>query len=257
MSQSYLKTLFRRFFGKPLEIQLVEACEAIPGLRKEGHNDELEFDYLRILELAESLRAELLPRGIVILANDLECLEETFLGENGRTTEARVKTEFTVTNGWKEIKLCSYGSARDENGFAIAIAQTMGLKALLKRISLTYGKEDDMEARRWALPPSQETTHQTRRQLAYQGRAWEDAVRNSGKTEQEIEALLSQAMGQKLTSDDIAALPPEAFDQALKLVIQHSDLTEVLEMSKRSVKRGPQPIVESLDHSDPTELAGD
>ena len=236
---SYIKRLV---FSKPLEIQLVEACEAIDGLRKLGTNEELDFDYLRILDLANAIREQLLPRGIVILPSDLECIEEILETPEGRMIECRVKTEFDITDGRKHLKLSSYGSARDGHGFAIAIAQTFALKSLLKRLSMIFGEEDDPEVPRWAhrVP---ETTHQQKRQKEYQGRAWADAVRSSGKPAEEINAMLTEAMGLAVTSEKITSLPAEDFNIAMQLLVRNSDMTNILEMSRdQAAKKEPQKI---------------
>ena len=57
------------------------------------------------------------------------------------------------------------------------------------------------------------------------------------RSEQEIEGILSEAMNKPVTSELIIALPREGFDVAMKLLVQHSDMTQVLEQSKRAAKR--------------------
>lgn len=217
--------------GKPLEIRLVEACAAVKSLRKNGTHDELGFDYLRIMDLANELREQLLPRGIVLIPNDLECIEEI----SGESVEARVKTEFTVTDGRRELKICSYGFAKDENGYAVAIAQTAGLKALLKRLSLIYGEEDDPETPKWV-------RHERKRVGQYQERALNSAILNSGRTREQVEALISKGIGKDVTVADIASLPREGFEVAMKILTHESDLTEVLEQSRAALKKEPQKI---------------
>ena len=231
MVLSYLKNLL---FAKPLELQLVEACEAIPGLRKLGTNEDLGFDYLRIQELANAVRDQLLPRGIVMLPNDLECEISYWTSPEGRMADARVKTEFTFTQGRRSLKLCSYGSASDPNGYAVAIAQTMGLKALLKRLSLIYGEGDDPEVPRWAQHPGEK-----KRVQQYQERALDAAVRNSGRTRAQIEAMISKGIDRPVTVVDIASFPRETFDIAMKIITKNSDLSEVL---TASVAKAKEPV---------------
>jgi hypothetical protein len=256
MFLSYLKNLL---FSKSIEAQLVEACEAIPGLRKLGTNETLEFDYLRIQELANALREQLHRRGIVMLPNDLEC-EVTYWdsvdgeGHPQRMADARVKTEFTFSQGRRNLKLTAFGAASDPNGYAVAIAQTMGLKSLLKRLSLIYGEEDDPEVPRWAQRPS-ENSRQTKRVRQYQERALDSALRNSGRTRQQVEALISEGIGKSVTVADIAAFPRETFDIAMKIITQNSDLEEVLTKSIAKAK-GPQPVVAAMDKMR-DEIAGD
>jgi hypothetical protein len=246
-----MATSYHWWQRKPLELELVEACEAIPGLRKLGTNDVLDFDYLRIQELTSAIREQLLPRGIVMLPNDLECEVTYWDSPDGRMADARVKTEFTFTQGRRNLKLCSFGSASDPNGYAVAIAQTMGLKALLKRLSLIYGDEDDPEVPRWA----QHHPGEKKRIQQYQDRALDAAVRNSGRTSAQIEAMISAGVGRTVTLAEIATFPRETFDIAMKIITHNSDLSEVLTESVAKA-RGPQPVVAAIDHT-PDELAGD
>jgi hypothetical protein len=243
MATSYLKRLFW-FLRKPLAVELAEACEAVEGLRKSGHNDDLDFDYLKILDLAEELRAELLPRGIAIIPNDLECIEKSWSTAEGITmTEVRVKTEFEVTDGHRRIVKSAYGGARDSNGYAIAIAQTMALKSWLKRTAMIFGKEDDAELGRWAPYPGEAAQVRT-----YQGRALNAALRTCGLTKEGAEALLTKIMGFPITTEGIADLPRKDFDVAMAALTKHQDMAEVLELSKDIAKaKKPQPVVAVMD----------
>jgi hypothetical protein len=245
-----MATSYHWWQRKPLELQIVEACEAIPGLRKLGTNETLDFDYLRIQELANAIREQLLPRGIVMLPNDLECEETVYQTTDGRMTDARVKTEFTFTKGSRSIRLCSFGSARDPNGYAVAIAQTMGLKSLLKRLSLIYGDQDDPEVPRWA-----QYHGEKKRVMEYQERAYRAAVQNSGRTREQVEAVISEGLGRPVTSDDIIHFPRQSFDVAMKIITKEGDLSEVLKQSVAKA-RGPQPVTSILDHVPTDEMTG-
>jgi hypothetical protein len=156
------------------------------------------------------------------------------------------------------------------DGKALFAAQTGALKSWLKRLGLIFGDRDDpeMEARSEARPQQEVDDELPRQKLAqarYQARAWAAALATCGRTGPEIEAILSEAMGQPLTSDSIIALPREGFDVAMKLLVQHSDLTEVLHQSKRAAaaakrKRAngsPQPIVEAFEHQPVDEMTGE
>src|ERR1700677_1153865 len=122
-----------RFLGwaKPLALELAEACNAVQSLRKEGYNEEEDFHFLKILDLANQLRAELLPPGIVIIPSDLECIGTDWMS-GGKTVQGiRIKTEFEITDGRRKLLKSAYGSARVGN-YDVAVAQTMALKSLLK-----------------------------------------------------------------------------------------------------------------------------
>jgi hypothetical protein len=274
MATAYQR-LVRRFFPKSLAANLADACASVSGVLKKGDNGT--FTYLRILDVANALRDELFSRGIVIIPSDVECNLEMFESDvaGRRITEVRVKTEFTLTDGRSEKVYAAYGVGRDMDGKALFAAQTGALKSWLKRLGLIFGDRDDPEIEQRATPELQdELPRQKLAQARYQARAWSAALATCGRTEPEIEAILSEAMGREVTSGLIIALPREGFDVAMKILTQHSDLTKVLEDSKRAAKRrktaervadtdamgrkkarGPQPIVEALDQ--PSELTGD
>ncbi len=242
---SYLKRLF---FPKSLEVQLAEACEAVNGIRKNGTNDDGGYRFIRILDIANALRAELLPRGIVLIPNDLECEEFTVQTADGPAIEVRVKTEFTLTDGRRSLKFCSYGYGRDQDGKAVFIAQTGALKAWYKRISLLYGEEDDPEVPQSQRPDRSHryetgtwARHEKSRLAAYQARAWDSGVRNSGMTPEQVEAMISKGIGRTVASEEIIALPSKDFDVAMQILLRNSDLTDVLERSRKEAEQRKQP----------------
>jgi hypothetical protein len=246
--ERFMATSYRKkWFGwlrprKSLALQLAEACESVKGLRKNGvHDDggEDKFAYLKILDLANELREELLPRGIVIIPNDVECIQESWNNLDGRhVTEVRIKTEFEITDGKRTLVKSAYGSSRNGSGFALAIAQTLALKSWLKRLGLIFGEEDDAEESRWGTWPRE--AEQVRN---YQERALAAALKTCGLTKEGVEALLTKIMGFPITTEGIAALPRKDFDVAMKALMKHGDLAEVLELSKQAATnraKGPQ-----------------
>ena len=260
-------TIYQRIcaflFPQSIAARLAEACAAVSNLKKLGNNGE--YSYLRIVDIADAMRDELFSRGILVIPNDLECNVAQFAAPDpvGRViTEVRVKTEFTVTDGKQSLVFAAYGTGRDMDAKALFAAQTGALKSWLKRLGLIFGERDDPEVEARA-PEPDELPRQKAAQSRYQERAWSAVLATCGRTESEIEALLSEAMGYPVASADIVALDRAGFDVAMKLVTQHSDMTQVLEQSKRAVSKrkksngSPQPILDSLDHSDPQEMGGD
>ena len=228
------KSFLRRWlFPKPLALELAEACDNVKGLRKDGWNEEEEFHYLKVLDLANELRAELLPRGIVIIPNDTECVETSWEIDGQIVTAIRIRTEFQITDGHRSLVKTSYGSARNGN-YAVTVAQTMALKSLLKRLGLIFGDEDDAEARRWAPWPGEKQGVRN-----YQERALNAGLKACGMTPRGAEAMFSKVMGFPITLDGIAALPRKDFDIAMTALRKHEDLAEVLEMSKRIIEEKP------------------
>jgi hypothetical protein len=242
-------------FRKSIGARLVEACEAAASVSKKGNNGQ--YSYLRILDIADTLRDEFFSRGLVLIPNDVECNERMFASDvAGRhATEVRVKTEFTVTDGRKSLVFAAYGTGRDLDGKALFIAQTGALKSWLKRLGLIFGDRDDPEVA--VMPVPEESPRAILAQANYQERAWAAALRTSGKTSEQVESYLSAAFGFEVTSEKITALSREQFDIALQWLMRNGDLAETLELSKKAVaKKKAQPIVAVMD-ADPEELTGD
>jgi hypothetical protein len=135
--------------GEPTVPTLVEkiaaACKDVAAVKVEGN--EIEFPYLRILDLAHELRGRLFSQGIVIVADDLsiETSERDSEIPGRWWTNAVVKCKFTATDGSDSLAGQAYGYGRDMDGFAVSLAQTYALKSWLKRLSLTFGERDDSE----------------------------------------------------------------------------------------------------------------
>jgi hypothetical protein len=106
-----------------------------------------EYAYLRILDLANALRDDLLKAGILVIPRDdwsrVTAVESPITDRPW--TSAEVRTTFTITDGIQELKSVGHGFARDLDGKAVAIAQTAALKSFLKRLTLTFGDLDDPE----------------------------------------------------------------------------------------------------------------
>jgi len=236
-----------------LQTQLREACASIPRLVKTQEQGD-EFATVRILDIANAFREELFKRGLLIIPNDVEVVSESFAltDPNRWVTEVRVKTQFTVTDGKRRVIYSSYGSGRDMDGRALAIAQTGALKAWLKRIGLLFGEWDEPghAVEQKIKPPMPELVpRQQVRQAEYQERAWRAALATCGKTSSQVEAFLSTAFAFSVTTDDITTLSPDQFDIAMQwLTNSGDDLTGTLELSKQALGRGrPQPVAAALE----------
>lgn len=132
---------------KSLVEKIAECCKGVE-VAKLGDNGE--YAYLRILDIANALREKLFAAGVLIIPSDVECeltdgeqLPET----SRRYTCAKVKTDFSLTDGNEEIHFSAYGYARDMDAKCVAIAQTAALKSFLKRLALIFGDYDDPEVR--------------------------------------------------------------------------------------------------------------
>lgn len=123
--------------SKSLSQKLIDIVAEMPRLTKNGHR--ADFSYLQISDLANAFYGRAKTAGVVVIPDDLEC---TLTADS-----ALVKTRFTIfDDGDEEFIVCSYGFAREDGKWgALPIAQTMALKALLKRLGMTFGEEDDAE----------------------------------------------------------------------------------------------------------------
>ena len=127
--------------------KIAAICKSIDPVMREGTADA-GFAYLRVLDIANALREKLFDAGILIVPNDVQCFVERWESEvtDRHWSSAHVKTEFAIGDGSsRELRLTCYGYARDLDGHAVSIAQTMALKSLLKRLGLIFGEYDDPE----------------------------------------------------------------------------------------------------------------
>jgi len=215
-----------------------------------------EFAYLRILDIANALRDELLSRGLLLIPDDVSCWRDTWLNADGRVvTQCGVETEFELTDGRFSKRWKSFGLGQDIDGFAMSIAQTMAIKAWLKRVGLIFGERDDQE---------KEQSEQERPLFAreaprledYKLRAFREACLEMNIASDEAEDLLSQRMGEEVTIEKLLKLSPKKFDFAIAVLKGQKDLTGDLKRSVEIVKGKAQPIVAVLDHKEEI-VAGD
>jgi len=207
----------------------------VKAVQKNGKHDKEKWPYLRVLDLANALRSRLLAKGILLIPDDVERWSESFQSDRDgrRWTEAGVQTQFTITDGKQSLTFASYGVGQDSEGCAMSKAQTMALKAWLKRIGLIFGEYDDQE--KGVSEP--EATPRERLALAnFQERAWHSAVEKSGKTSTQIESFLRQKFN--IAPNEIASLSPREFEEkAMPWLLTNGDLEETLELSKKAAKK--------------------
>jgi phage FluMu protein gp41 len=239
-----------QFLGwrESIETRLAAACAEVGGLKMKGDNGS--YPYLRMSDIADALRGPLFSRGLVLIANDVECHERIFSSPNPDRayTEFRVRTEFTVSDGRQSRVYSAYGVGRDMDGKALFAAQTGAMKSWLKRLGLIFGERDDPEVE--ARKEPEELPKQKAAQLRYQKSAWKSVIASSGKTEAELLQIVGEAMGE-MSTDKLLSLSREDFDRAMKAALQDDgNLTELLTRSVKEAKARrakPQPIVEAID----------
>ena len=131
--------------------KLAEACDAVGGVEKKGHNDAQRYKYVKAADIAKAIRHELFGRGIVILQHEHEpeYLEVELTPDRDnkprKAFEVRIQIEFRVTAGTTSISLDAYGTARDSGDKAIWKAKTGALKYFLRGLGLIPDEKDDPE----------------------------------------------------------------------------------------------------------------
>ncbi len=243
MSRTYTKpSLLNRLaeligWRKSLAEELAEVCDTVVQLRKKGLNEEdpdNPYPYLAIVDMCDELKGELFQRGIMFVPTDLEQeVQQISDDRDGRTIErCVVRTSFELVRKNERLSMgASLGSARDRSDKALAIAQTAAFKAWLKRITMIYGREDDPEAKRDSATPREAV-----RASSYQKRAWGAGVRDSGVTPETISAELTKLMGFPIDSEQIPSLPQADFENCMKWLLSHQDLTGPLAASVEQIK---------------------
>jgi hypothetical protein len=241
---------------KPLALKLAHACRAVQGVIKQGKNG---FQYLRITDLSTLFREELFKRGIVIIPNDLECKKQCYEPESKSErwlTVVEVKTEFVIMDGIETLKFCAYGidSDREEGWKAMATAQTMALKAFLKRMGMIFGENDDAEVAEEDRGSITRYPREAQRLAEYQERVWTSSLKSCGKTSQQVEEFLSTAFKFPVTSKEITGLSTSDFDIAIRWLLTNADsngeLVNTMEISKQvaqNKKAKAQPVVAAMD----------
>lgn len=242
--------VIRRLHEKPLTEEICEVFDSVAELRKLGENLEdpdNKYHYLRISDICAAFRGVLLERGILLVPEDVEREVELVSDKtDGTTLEAcTVKTKFSVKRRGDVLELgTAFGYAKDRSDKALAIAQTAALKAQLKRMSLTYGKDEDPETNsRETLGPRESV-----RLHSFQRRAWDAAVRESGLTHEKISDEMSKIMGFAIWSENVPDLPVENFEICMQWLSQHQDLSTQWGNAFEAIKaRKPQPVVNIAD----------
>lgn len=176
--------------------KIANACKDVAAVKVEG--DNLEFRYLRIVDLAEAIRGNLFREGIIILPDDIEAnVEYVQAAASDRWwTRAKVVTEFTITDGVTSLKVRGVGHAQDLDGFAFEKAKTYALKSFLKRLGLIFGDFDDPERRDDDIsdlrPDLQKELDEQRPFTPQQVKDYQRALKVHGRTADEESAFMRQ-----------------------------------------------------------------
>jgi hypothetical protein len=214
---------FFNLFPKALARELAEVCANLTAIKKLGHNEEDDYDFLRIVDVCDALKAELFRRGILFLPTDLEQTHEFIRNPEGEVVErCIVRTAFTVIRGDKRLELgTSFGSAQNRADKALAVAQTAAFKAWLKRLTMTYGVDEDPEAspHTEAKPEESASSREAVRIAAYQRRALNAAIGASGISYDRLSEDFSRIMGFPIQAAEVADLQEKDFEVVMKWLL--------------------------------------
>ena len=246
--QSYPKRA--RVQKKSLISELAEVLTKVHDIQKTKGGDA-PFAYLRILDIANAVRDQLLTRGILLIPNDVNWWREAWTNQDGRVeTQCFVETEFELTDGRRSRKWKSCGMGQSVDGYAMAIAQTMAIKAWLKRVGLIFGEWDDPERDHQSDYSRARFPREDIRLQEYRERALREACSTLGMTEEAALELLSQRFEETVTLDKLKRLATKKFDFAIQVLLGQRDLVADLSKSVEEITKAngkPQPIVTVLD----------
>jgi hypothetical protein len=243
-----------------LVAKLAEACNAVGGVEKKGRNDFQKYSYVKAADVAKEIRHKLFSRGILVL-----------ISEKGWSELGRIKTnsgselplmqlmaEVSFTDGIETVgPLTAFATAMDSGDKAIYKAKTGLLKYALRGLGLIPDEKDDPEfdeavdeqtdPRAVHAEPGSKRKSKIKE---FQIRGWDSAVRQTGKTAQQVATFLKV----RYSATSISELTPEEFNEAIKWAVGTEELVNTLAASVAAVKKQPEP---SEPHYEPLTSTGD
>lgn len=131
---------------KPFLVRLRDAVAAVDAVEKKGVNAKQNYKYVRAADVTNALRHELYSRDIIVLQNELECVNsgETKTNSGGVLREKTIKIQYTVQDviSPEKLVLDAYGVAMDTGDKAIYKAKTGALKYFLRGLGLIPDESD-------------------------------------------------------------------------------------------------------------------
>jgi hypothetical protein len=251
-------------YTNSLAAKLAAACDAVGGVEKKGRNEFQCYNYVKAADIAKAIRHELFSRGILVLIDEKEWVQERMIKTNsgGEVPLMRLRAEITFRDEKESLgPLTAFATAFDSGDKAIYKAKTGLLKYALRGLGLIPDEKDDPEFDEAVdeatdprvIDPGTKASRKKNAKLhEYQARAWDSAVRESGKTAAQVATFLrvrfSAANVMELTQDD--------FKDAIKWAVGTEDLAKTLATSRDAVRnKPPRPVVAALDRT--LEAAGD
>lgn len=236
---------------KSLVAKLAEACNAVGGVAKKGHNDRQNYDFVRAADVAKAIRRELFKRGIILLADHKAVSETEVKTISGGTLRYLTLTvEYTLLDGDSSERIVStaYGIAMDSGDKALYKAQTAAQKYYLRNLGLIPDEKDDLEADESVdEATSQATAKFTKHEKLAdaQIRAWNIATGKNGKTEGQKTLYLRRRWNRESVGD----LSKDEFATAIRWACgsTEEEFAASLEFINGKKRKGAQPIVEAAE----------
>jgi hypothetical protein len=191
---------------KSLVSKLAEACDEVGGIEKKGRNMAQSYDYVKAADVAKAIRHELFKRGVVIIPDEVECLNRQMefrnaKGETRQVNEVQVKTAYVITDGAETLTMHGFGIAWDSGDKAIYKAKTGALKYFLRGLGLIPDEKDDPEADETIdkITRAEKRFSDARISDVNKREFWKEA-RKTGKSNDQISAYLAD-LGYKQTEE--------------------------------------------------------
>jgi hypothetical protein len=245
-----------------LAAKLAEAMNEVGGVEKKGRNQAQNYDYVKAADVAKALRYELFKRGIVIIPNELECIAKQIeftnaKGEKRQSNEVQIKTAYHITDGTETLVMHGIGIAWDSGDKAIYKAKTGSLKYFLRGLGLVPDERDDPEfdnaplvdkkaERTFKKGFEKKTADQARNITPAEAKVFWDAVKNNGKTEEQVKArfrILKIAETKEMHYSDYEAELKWAASEVLPPVHNFAKL-----FAKAKAKKIPENDVKRIGH---------
>lgn len=190
---------------KSLAAKLAEAMNEVGGIAKLGKNTSQNYDYVKAADVAKALRHQLFQRGIVVIPDEVECINKQLSftnakGDQRQVNEVQVKTAYHITDGTETLVMHGIGIAWDSGDKAIYKAKTGALKYFLRGLGLIPDEKDDPEfdkdaplvdkkaEAKFKKDFERKTVDQARNITPAEAKVFWAAVKKGGKTTEQVKA---------------------------------------------------------------------
>ncbi len=205
--------------------KVAQAFRSVGRIKRAGRNTTRDYPFTRASDVLEAVRDKLLSQDVLIHIDEGEPLYVAVAQSNGgeQITECRLPVTYTFMDEKSELKPMRFnGIGRDVEDKSLAKAQTGAQKSLLKRFGLMVEDADEFDGDRderydgdtplLDTPPPRTPSSQQPVTPA-QRRAFGEACKSSGKTDEEILQYLFSAHQVSNVSD---LKRGKAFTQAIQ-----------------------------------------